>query len=136
MSQFESKIKVISYNQERVYAKLSDLNNLQALKDRMPADKIKNLIFDSDSLSFDASPVGEIRLKIVDKVEPKTIKFETVKSPIPFNLWIQLVETGEEECKLKLTVRIDINPFMKGMIQKPLQEGLEKMAETLAVIQY
>ncbi|WP_321479049.1 SRPBCC family protein [uncultured Bacteroides sp.] len=136
MSQFESKIKVISYNQERVYAKLSDLNNLQALKDRMPADKIKNLNFDSDSLSFDASPVGEIRLKIVDKVEPKTIKFETVKSPIPFNLWIQLVETGEEECKLKLTVRIDINPFMKGMIQKPLQEGLEKMAETLAVIQY
>ena len=50
--------------------------------------------------------------------------------------WIQLVATGDEECKLKVTIGMELNPFMKAMVQKPLQEGLEKMADMLAMIQY
>ena len=42
----------------------------------------------------------------------------------------------ETECKMKLTIGMDLNPFMKAMVQKPLQEGLEKMADMLAVIPY
>ena len=64
------------------------------------------------------------------------MKFETEKSPLPFNLWIQVVPVSDTECKMKLTIKAEINPFIKGMIQKPLQEGLEKMAETLAHIPY
>ena len=56
--------------------------------------------------------------------------------PLPFNMWIQLVETAEEECKVKVTIGMDLNPFMKAMVQKPLQEGLEKMVDMLAVIEY
>jgi len=51
-------------------------------------------------------------------------------------MWIQLVSTAEEECKLKVTIGMDINPFMKAMVQKPLQDGLEKMVEMLSMIQY
>jgi hypothetical protein len=51
-------------------------------------------------------------------------------------MWIQLVATGEEECKIKVTIGMDINPFMKAMVQKPLQEGLEKMVEMLSIINY
>ena len=40
------------------------------------------------------------------------------------------------ECKMKLTIGMELNPFMKTMVQKPLQEGLEKMAETLSMINY
>ena len=29
-----------------------------------------------------------------------------------------------------------MNPFMKAMVQKPLNEGLEKMADMLSMIQY
>lgn len=136
MSKFESSIKVIPYGQERVYNKLSDLNNLEAIKDRIPADKVQDIRFDQDTLTFNVSPVGEIALKIIERDPCKCIKFETVKSPMPFNLWIQLVPVSEEECKMRLTIGIDINPFMKGMIQKPLQDGLEKMAEMMAMIQY
>ena len=101
MANFESSVKVIPYSQERVYNKLSDLSNLEAIKDRLPQDKLA-----------------------------------TTNSPLPFNMWIQLVETAEEECNVKVTIEIDINPFMKAMVQKPLQEGLEKMVEMLAVINY
>ena len=64
------------------------------------------------------------------------IKLATTNSPLPFNMWIQLVETAEEECKVKVTIGMDLNPFMKAMVQKPLQEGLEKMVDMLAVIEY
>ena len=136
MANFESSVKVIPYSQERVYAKLSDLSNLESVKDRLPEDKVQDLSFDSDTLSFNVSPVGQITLQIVERDPCKCIKLATTKSPLPFNMWIQLVETAEEECKIKLTIGMDINPFMKAMVQKPLQDGLEKMVEMLSMIQY
>ena len=136
MTKFESTVKVIPYSQERVYEKLSDLSNLEALKDRLPEDKVKDISFDSDTLSFSVAPVGQLTLKIVEREPSKCIKFETTNSPLPFNLWIQLVSTTDEECKLKATIVMELNPFMKAMVQKPLQEGLEKMVDMLAMIQY
>ena len=136
MANFESSVKVIPYSQERVYAKLSDLSNLESVKDRLPEDKVQDLSFDSDTLSFNVSPVGQITLQIVERDPWKCIKLATTNSPLPFNMWIQLVETAEEECKIKLTIGMDINPFMKAMVQKPLQDGLEKMVEMLSMIQY
>ena len=136
MPKFESTVKVIPYSQERVYEKLSDLSNLEALKDRLPEDKVKDISFDSDTLSFSVAPVGQLTLKIVEREPSKCIKFETTNSPLPFNLWIQLVATTDEECKLKATIGMELNPFMKAMVQKPLQEGLEKMVDMLAMIQY
>ena len=105
MTQFESGIKVIPYNQEQVYAKISDLNSLEAVKNRVP-DKVQDLNFDADSVSFSVSPVGNINLHIVDREPCKCVKFETTNSPLPFNLWIQLVPVTEEQCKMKLTVKV------------------------------
>lgn len=136
MTNFESSVKVIPYSQERVYEKLSDLSNLESIKDRLPQDKVQDLSFDSDSLSFTVSPIGQLTLQIVEREPCKCIKLTTTQSPLPFSMWIQLVETSDEECKVKVTIGMDINPFMKAMVQKPLQEGLEKMADMLAIIHY
>ena len=136
MTKFESNIKLIPASQEAVYNKLSDLNNLEQAKDRIPADKVKNLHFDADNLSFEVSPVGKISLAIVEKDPCKCIKFGTTQSPLPFNLWIQILPTSPTESKIKLTIGMELNPFMKAMVQKPLQEGIEKMADALAAIPY
>ena len=149
MTTFESTIRQIPYPQQNVYNKLSDLNNLQALKERfelmkdsMPeearkqAENIKNLSFDTDSMSIDVPPVGSIRLHVVDRDEPKCIKFETEQSPIPFNFWIQLLPVNDTTAKMKLTIKADLNPFIKQMVKKPLQEGIEKIADVLQMIQY
>lgn len=136
MANFESSVKVIPYSQERVYNKLSDLNNLEAVKDRLPKDKVEDMSFDADTLSFTVSPVGQLTLQIVEREPYKCIKLATTNSPLPFNMWIQLVATGENACKVKVTIGMELNPFMKAMVQKPLQEGLEKMVDMLAVINY
>ena len=135
MSKFESGIKHIPHPQTAVYNALSDLSNLDKVKDKLPEDKIKDLSFDSDSLTIGA-PMGSVSMRIIEREEPKCIKFATEKSPIAANLWIQIVPEGEEACKMKLTIKADINPFIQGMVSKPLQEGLEKIADVLAMIPY
>lgn len=136
MSKFESSIKQIPYSQESVYRSLSDLSNLEKVRDRVPQDKVKDFCFDQDTVNMSVSPVGDISMRIVEREEPKCIKFETTKSPLPFNFWIQLLPVTATTCKMRLTIKADINPFIKGMVSKPLQEGLEKIADALAMIRY
>jgi hypothetical protein len=136
MTKFESSVRQIMYPQQSVYNMLSDLSNIERVKDRLPADKVKDMTFDTDSISISAAPVGQITLRIIEREEPKTIKFETEQSPVPFNLWIQLLPVTDNSCKMKLTIKADLNPFIKGMVSKPLQQGLEKIADALTMIQY
>ncbi|MBR6016808.1 MAG: SRPBCC family protein, partial [Prevotella sp.] len=90
-SKFESGIRQIDAPQEKVYETLSNLQNLERVKDRIPDDKLQNLVFDNDSIGIEMAPVGKIAMRIVEREEPNTIKFESVESPMAFNFWIQLL---------------------------------------------
>ena len=136
MAKFESSIKQIPYSQKSVYDCISDLSNLERVRDRVPADKIQDFQFDQDTVSISAAPVGEIKLHIIDRDEPKCVKFETVQSPVPFYLWIQVLPVNETSSKMKVTVDADIPFMLKGMVSGPIQEGVEKIADALAMIPY
>lgn len=135
MATFESSVRQIPHSQQAVYNMLSDLSNIDRVKDRIPADKLNDLTFDADSMSI-STPMGSVKLKIVDREEPKCIKFETEQSPLPFNFWIQILPVTDTTCKMKLTIKAELNPFIKGMVSKPLQEGIEKIADALQMINY
>jgi carbon monoxide dehydrogenase subunit G len=136
MTEFISDIKTIPYGNKVVYDTLADLNNLEKVKDRIPSDKIKDFTFDGDSCSFTVQPVGKVRFSIIDREPLKTIKLTADQSPVTVNMWIQLKETGEQETKMKLTIKADLNPFIKPMVSKPLQEGINQLADVIAAIQY
>lgn len=136
MTEFVSEIKQIPQNDERIYAMLSDLSNLERIKDRIPQDKIKDFEFDSDSCSFSVSPVGKITFQIVDSEPCKTIKFQTTNSPVPLFLWIQLKQVQEMDTRMRLTVRAELNSFLKPMVSKPLQDALDKISTVLASLPY
>lgn len=136
MSQYESSVKLIPFPQERVYAKLEDLNNLESVKDRIPADKVKEFTYSRDEATVNVPPLGNVTIKVVEREVPKCIKFEAVGSPFPTNLWIQIIPNGEEGAKLRVVVKSEINMMFRAMIEKPLKEGIEKIAEALSMIQY
>ena len=135
MATFESSIRQIDYPQERVYALLSDMNNIDKVKDRIPEDKANGLTFDANSMGIN-TPMGAVKLVIVEREAPKCIKFETAESPLPFNFWIQILPVSETTSKMKLTIKAELNPFIKGMVSKPLTEGIEKIADALQAIHY
>ena len=135
MTTIESSIREIPYPQQAVYDLLSDLGNIDKVKDRIPQDKVENLSFDHDNISI-KTQMGSVKLVIVNREAPKEIKFETAESPLPFNFWIQVLPVTETTSKMKLTIKADINPFMASMVKKPLQQGIEKIADALQNIKY
>ena len=136
MTKFESSIKQIPYPVENVYRNISDLSNLERVRDRIPEDKLQDFQFDSDSVQVSVSPVGTIKLRIIEREENKCVKFETEQSPLPFNLWIQVLPVSETESKMKVTVKADIPFMLKGMVAGPLQDGVEKIADALSQIPF
>ena len=135
-SKFESSVKQIPYPQQAVYDNISDLRNLEKVKDRIPEDKVSDFTFDEDTVGLNVQPVGELKLRICEREEPKCVKFEAVQSPVPFNVWIQVLPVDEQNSKMKVTVKAELNPFIKSMVEKPLQEAVEKIADALALVQY
>ena len=136
MTEYTSEIKTIPYADSDIYPVLADLRNLEKIKDRIPEDKIQDFSCDEDSCSLSVSPIGKIKFNIVDRQPNSTIKFEAEQVPFPLNLWIQLKASDEKETKMKLTVKADINPFLKPMVSKPLQQAVDKIAELMVTIPY
>ena len=53
-----------------------------------------------------------------------------------FNLWVQLKSVGENDTRIKVTLKAEINMMIKMMVEKPIKEMLNKMAEMLASLPY
>ena len=136
MTNFESPVRHIPFSEEKVYEKLSNLNNLEAIKDKLPADKVNDFKFDADCVSFNVSGIGNIELEVIERTPYKCIKFASTNSPITFNLWIQIVSISDNECKIRITAGLEVNVFMKSIVSKPVKEGLEKMVDMLSMIPY
>ncbi len=156
MAKFESGVKHIQYPQSSVYAKLSDMNNMsvirekiddpaseEKLKNNIPPEKLeqiksqlKSMQFDRDSISVNIPPIGDIAIQIIGREPDKCIKFGSTNSPIGFKMWIQLLPVTETSCKMRLTIDASLNMFIKAMVEKPLKEGVDKLADMLAMIPY
>lgn len=136
MTEFVSEIKTIPYNQKKIYEVLANLENLEKLKDKISSDKIKDFTFDRDSCSLSVNPVGKVKFSIIEREPFKTIKLTASEAPINVNMWVQLVEVTENETKMKLTIKAELNPFLRPMLSKPLQDGLNKIADILAIVPY
>jgi hypothetical protein len=136
MADFTSEIKIIPHNSATIFEILSDLSKLERIKDKIPQDKISDFSFDKDYCAFSISPIGKIKFAVVEREPNKTIKFAAEQVPFAINLWIQLQEKDADTTYLKMTVKADLNPFVKPMVSKPLQDGLDKMADILTALPY
>jgi len=136
MSTFESEIKSIRANDTEVFAILSDLRNAEKLKERIPQDKVKNIELAEDSISFEVVPIGALSLKIVEREPNKTIKFSADHAPVDFFVWLQLKQIAEDDTKLKVTLKADLNPMIKMMASKPLEQFVNTLADSLAKLDY
>ena len=97
---------------------------------------VANMQFDCDSVTAEAGPLGTVSLRVVEREDPKLVKFATENSPVAANLWIQLLPASDTQCAMKVTLGADLNFFLKQMLKGKLQEGVERLADMLAMINY
>ena len=92
---------------------------------------VKHIPYSQEQVYTKVSDLSNLR-SLVDRIpedQKKNINLENL-------FWIQIVSTGESGCKIKLTVDADLNMFMAKMVEKPLTEAVEKLADLLSTLPY
>ena len=154
MAKYESGVKQVNAPVERVYAVLSDMERLRPMievaqnnemfKEKVreagqgPAvlEKLKDLTLSTDRIAFPAPMVGEVALAIVEREQDRCVKFQTERSPIEANLWIQVLPVTETTSKMRVTIKADLNPMVKMMVGSKLEKGIDQFADMLCTLPY
>ena len=146
ITKYVSDVKIVRNNQEIIYNYLSNFENLskyinegllEKMTEQIPQIKISNFESDVDSCRFQISGLGLAEIRIIDREPFKTIKVTSSGSlPVSITFWIQLLPVDAYETKLRLVLDADMNMMIKMMVNKKLEEGINKMADMLAALPY
>lgn len=136
-TKYESKIVSSSSSAEHIYRVLSNLKNIERVKDLIPKDKIQEMEIGEDQIRIKVDGLGQkLTIAIVDRIENDTIKFGMEGIPMDANFWVQLKEVASGDTRIKLTIKADIPMMFKMMIGNKLQQGLDQAADMLAQFPY
>lgn len=128
MATIESKKVTVNAGSEAVYTFLSDLNNFEQL---LPQDRISEWSSTEKECSFKVQGGYKIGLQWERGEEHSLIVLKsTPAAPFPFDLNIHLSEedgktNGYQVCNA------DLNPFLKMMVEKPLKNLFDYIADRL-----
>jgi hypothetical protein len=136
-SKYESKITSAPCSAQQIYSVLSNLKNIERVRDLIPQDKIQELEIEPDRIRMKVDGLAQkITIAIVDRIENDTVKFGAEGIPMQANFWIQLKELSPVDTRIRLTVKADIPLMFKFMVEKKLKEGLDQAADMLAQFPY
>ena len=131
MTTIESKHVNINNNQKEVFDFLNDLNNFKLL---LPQDKISNWKSDFKSCSFKVNGMATISLILESSIPNQTHHIISgSESPFPFTLDIIVDQDGENSVAYNKFVG-EINPFLRLMVEKPLSNLFNYIADKLAEV--
>ncbi|MDT8400106.1 MAG: hypothetical protein RQ743_00300 [Bacteroidales bacterium] len=125
LSVYESRIGKIKSGAKEIFSFVADMRNLSRF---LPDHSIENWKASKDECSFEVSLVGEARIRIVQKDPYDTVKYTGYGlNNTQFNLWIQMKEVKEKDTRIKLTIKTDLNPGLKMIASKPINDFLNKL---------
>ena len=128
MDSYKSDIVTINHPIELVYSKLStpssfkNIANIDALPNEVK-EKINEITFGDDSIAFSVNPIGEVVLQIVERTEPVKVVLSAVKLPIPLNVVPSLEKVDDTTTHAVAEIEVELNMFIRPMVEKPLTEG-------------
>lgn len=130
---YESKITSSASSAQDIYRVMSNLTNIDKVKNLIPQDKVKEVIAEEDNVRFKIDGIGQrIGIRIEDRIENDTIKYGLDNIPMEGHCWIQLKEVAPGDTRIKLTIKADMPAMIKMMVGSKLQQGLDQAAEMLA----
>lgn len=144
MTTIKSEKTRISAPAERVYEKLSNLENLKPMLENVPRDKVpedKREMFDnlkvtSDTISIPAGPVGEIVLRLTDKLPYSLIRLTGEGTPVPMSMSMEMEAQGTDACEVQVAISLDIPIMLKPMVSGPLKKVVDQFAQVLGAIPF
>ncbi len=132
MTTYQSKTTTIHRPQTEVYSKISDLKNLEQLREKLPAEYSADLQCDTDYLKFKIPQIGNATLRVVERREDRVLmRIEDIPFRADIAIIINAQTTSQTDMRLQLDA--DIPFFLKPIVSNRLEEGMDKIADILAL---
>lgn len=136
-AKYESKIGQVAAGDKAIFDVLSNLENLNKVRDLIPEDKVQELEISPDCIRMKVGGLAQkIAIRIVEKEEYKTIKFGADNIPMAVNVWIQLKQMAENDTRMRITLKADIPMMFRMMLDKKMQQGLDQAVDMLCRLPY
>lgn len=124
----ESKIVELQQPQEKIFLFLSDFNNFGKL---MPP-QVENWQSTRDECSFSVKGMATLGMKITERHPNERVVIISHGGKIPFSFTLNaLVTPNGEGSKGQLVFEADMNPMMRMMVEKPLTNFFNVLAEKM-----
>ncbi len=131
MTRIESKHVEIARPAQDVYTFLQDMNNFQQL---LPQDRISDWKSDGVSCSFKVAGAATIGLQLDGGTAPDHVRLKsTERSPFPFTLDVHL-DGANGSTQAYQIFEADLNPFIKMMVESPLKNLFDHIADRMVEI--
>lgn len=128
MTNIESKIVLIQAKPEDVFNFLNDFNNFGKL---MP-EQISNWQSTKDTCSFTISGMATLNMKIEERKEFSLVKYAADgKNPFDYSLITNIFEQENGDCTTQIVFQADLNPMLKMLASKPLENFVNLLVEKL-----
>lgn len=128
VTKIESDKVEIANSAEKIFTYLGDFNNFEKL---MPS-QVTNWTSTTEDCSFTINGMATIGMKIVDKTPFSKISIvSNGKVPFEFKLFVLLTEKDENNCVGQLTFESEMNPMIKMMVEKPLGNFFNMLAQKM-----
>lgn len=125
----ESKTVTIKAKNKEIFEFITNLNNFESL---LPAERISEWESTETYCSFKVQGTATIDLQLKESTPYNHIVFESgSRSPFPFTLNVYLNESGDVTTGYQV-LDAKVNPFLKMMIEKPLTNLFDYIADKLA----
>lgn len=131
MTRIESKHVDIARPAQEIHGFLQDMNNFHQL---LPQERISDWKSDGTSCSFKVQGAASIGLRLDEAPSPDVVRMRsTERSPFPFTLDVHL-DGANGSTKAYQVFEADLNPFIRMMVEGPLKNLFDHIADRMVAI--
>lgn len=125
ISIFESRSGNLACSARQCFDFTTDLRHFEGF---IPNGTINNWKAEKDSCSFTVSMLGTVSVRLTDKEMFKRVvyKGDALKKN-DFELILNISDNGDNPAQVKLLLNAELNPMMKMMASKPIEQFLEML---------
>ena len=131
MTRIESKHVDIARPAQEIHGFLQDMNNFHQL---LPQERISDWKSDGTSCSFKVQGAATIGLRLEEAPSPDIVRMRsTERSPFPFTLDVHL-DGSNGSTQAYQVFEADLNPFIRMMVEGPLKNLFDHIADRMVAI--
>lgn len=129
LSYFESRSGKLTCNAGQVFAFVTDIRNFEQF---IPEGSINGWHAEKESCSFSVSMIGNVTVILAEKEKAVKVVFKgDALKKNDFTLTLKIAETVKNHAEVIVTLDADLNPMMKMLASKPINQFLGMLIDEM-----